>query len=331
MILQRYLFRQFASAMLYQTAVLVMIIYLIQSLRFFKWIAQRQITFTEFAQLSILLIPQFMTYLIPFAAIFSLLYTLEQLKNKQELTALSVLGVSDIQILKPALWLILCIVAMQTNLHIIAPKSTQKFQMQEQQFLTRLDAHMIKPGQLQTINNAVVYVKKTHDNCLDDIFLYYELLDKKMFVTAKTGSLQKHCIDLKQGQYIQVDMKDNSQQTVAFDSLMYDLGPLKSRHIPLAELLQGQKWRCLWQLFTRQKTPACQKAMSCGTGGCTLPNQTELLLRIVKIILPLLCFLILWRFFRNRNFFLIGLICCVLNLAFIGLANVAPFSLKILG
>lgn len=330
MILHRYLFRQFSSAMLYQTIVLSMIIYLIQSLRFFKWIAQRQITFVEFAQLSILLIPQFMTYLIPFAAIFSLLYTLVQLRNKQEITALSVLGVSDIQILKPALLLILCVVVVQMNLQILAPKSTQKFQQQEKQFLTRLDVHMIKPGQLQTINNAVVYAEKIHGHYLNGIFLYYELSDKKMFVTAKIGLLQKHCIYLKEGQYTQVDRQNNSQQIVNFKALTYDLGPLKSRWVPMSELLQGQKWKCLWQLLTQQKQLACQKEMNCRDGLCLIPNQTELLLRLVKIILPLLCFGILWRFFRSKNFFWIGIGCCCLNLMLIGLANVLPFSLKIM-
>lgn len=329
MILHRYLFRQFASAMLYQTIVLSMIIYLIQSLRFFKWIAQRQITFIEFAQLSILLIPQFMMYLIPFAAIFSLLYTLAQLSNKQEITALSVLGVSDVQILKPALLLILCVVVVQMNLQIIAPKSTQKFQQQEQQFLTRLDVHMIKPGQLQTVNNAVVYVEKTQGHYLDDIFLYYELSDKKMFVTAKRGSLRKHCIYLQEGQYIQVGKYNNSQQTVSFKTLTYDFGPLKSRCVPLSELLQGQQWKCLWQLLTQQKQPACQKEMNCRDGVCLMPNQIELLLRLVKIISPLLCFGILWCFFRSKKFFWIGIGCCCLNLILIGLANILPFSLKI--
>ena len=329
MILQRYLFRQFALAMLYQTIVLSMIIYLIQSLRFFKWITQRQITFVEFAQLSVLLIPQFMTYLIPFAAIFSLLYTLVQLKNKQEIMALSVLGVSDAQILKPAFLLILCVVGVQMNLQIVAPQSMQKFRQQEERILTRLDLHMIKPGQLQTINNAVIYVDKMHENAWDNVFLYYELPGKKMFITAKIGTLKKHCVHLQQGQYIQVDTKNSSQQTVAFDTLTYDLGPLKSRYVPLAELLQGQKWRCLWQLLTQSKTSACQKKMNCSDGVCLMPNQSELLLRLVKIFLPLLCFGILWFFFRSKKFLWIGTGCCCLNLLLIGLANVLPFSLKI--
>ena len=329
MILQRYLFRQFASAMLYQTIVLSMIIYLIQSLRFFKWITQRQITFIEFAQLSVLLIPQFMTYLIPFAAIFALLYTLVQLKNKQEIMALSVLGVPDAQILKPAFLLILCVVGVQMNLHVIAPKSTQIFQQQEQYFLTRLDVHMIKPGQLQTINNAVIYVDQMHSNSLENIFLYYELPGKKMFITAKIGTLKKHCVHLKQGRYIQVDTKNSSQKTVFFDRLIYNLGPLKSRYVPLAELLQGQKWRCLWQLLTQSNTSACQKEMHCSDGVCAMPNQSELLLRLVKIFLPLLCFGILWFFFRSKKFLWIGIGCCCLNLLLIGLANVLPFSLKV--
>lgn len=344
MILQRYLFRQFASALIYQTAALVAIIYLIQSLRFFKWIAYRQISFSEFIQLSVLLIPQFITYLIPFAVIFSLLYTFYQLKNKQELMAFSVLGISDWKILKPTLLVTLCVVFMQIGLHVIAPQSTQKFQQQEQHFLTRLDTPMIKPGQLQTINNAVVYVGKNEKNNLSDIFLYYELKTKDaltvlssiksrtrpdtktsvlMFVTAKKGCLKHNKIHLEQGHYVQVG---NNRQTLSFDTLTYDLGPLKSRVIPLAERLQGARWKCLWKFIHPLKGLSCNK--SCQTLRAS--NETELLLRFVKIMLPFFCSLVLLFSFRKQRFFLIGLACCTLNLTLIGLANILPFSLKIL-
>src|ERR1700722_11536232 len=98
-----YIAKQLAQAAVLITLSLTSIIWLTQALRFIDFIVNRGISFVSFLELTLLLIPSLMLFVIPFAFLCAALYVYYRLMMDSELLVLSGAGLSRFQIALPAI------------------------------------------------------------------------------------------------------------------------------------------------------------------------------------------------------------------------------------
>ncbi len=98
-----YIAKQLTQAAVLLTLSLTSIIWLTQALRFIDFIVNRGISFVSFLELTLLLIPSLMLFVVPFAFLCSVLYVYYRLMMDSELTVLSGAGLSRFQIARPAM------------------------------------------------------------------------------------------------------------------------------------------------------------------------------------------------------------------------------------
>ena len=128
-----YIMKQLAQATLLIAVSLTSIVWLTQALRFIDFIVNRGISFTSFLELTLLLIPSLMLFILPFALLFAVLFVYYRLMMDSELLVLSGAGLSRFQIAKPAIniAIMVSLIAYSISLYIL-PVSYHAFkEMQE--------------------------------------------------------------------------------------------------------------------------------------------------------------------------------------------------------
>ncbi|MEI7670118.1 MAG: LptF/LptG family permease [Pseudomonadota bacterium] len=98
-----YITKNLATTAILVTLSLTSIIWLTQALRFIDFIVNRGISFISFMELTSLLIPSLMLFIIPFALLCSVLFVYYRLMMDSEILVLSGAGLSRFQIALPAI------------------------------------------------------------------------------------------------------------------------------------------------------------------------------------------------------------------------------------
>lgn len=98
-----YIIKHLASTVAVVTVSLTSIIWLTQALRFIDFIVRRGISFGSFLELTLMLIPSLMLFILPFAVLISVIYVYYRLMMDSELLVLSGVGLSRLQIARPAI------------------------------------------------------------------------------------------------------------------------------------------------------------------------------------------------------------------------------------
>src|SRR5215469_11274016 len=98
-----YIAKQLLQAAILITLSLTSIIWLTQALRFIDFIVNRGISFGSFLELTMLLVPSLMLFVLPFAVLCGVLYVYYRLMMDSELLVLSGAGLSRFQIAMPAI------------------------------------------------------------------------------------------------------------------------------------------------------------------------------------------------------------------------------------
>lgn len=97
-----YIMKHLASAAVLITVSLTSIIWLTQALRFIDFIVSRGISFGSFLELTLLLVPSLLFFVLPFALLCAVLYVYYRLMMDSELLVLASAGLSRLQLAKPA-------------------------------------------------------------------------------------------------------------------------------------------------------------------------------------------------------------------------------------
>ena len=98
-----YIMKNLAIAATLVTFSLTSIIWLTQALRFIDFIVNKGISFTSFLELTLLLIPSLMLFILPFALLCAVLFVYYKLMMDSELLVLSGAGLSRLQLAMPAM------------------------------------------------------------------------------------------------------------------------------------------------------------------------------------------------------------------------------------
>lgn len=251
----RYILRQLAGPFLVVTLTLTGIVWLTQSLRFLDLIINKGLSIGGFLYLTLLLLPGFLTIILPIAAFTAILYVYYRLDNDSEILVMRAAGLSHLSLMRPALIMATGVTALTYLLTLyLMPLGFRTFK--DLQFVVR---NSFAPVLIQegTFNNIVtgvtVYVRERSSNGALKGILVHDSRDPERPVTmmAERGAL----VLTKEGPRV-VMVNGNRQEVEAdrgllsllyFDQYSLDLGGLSQS--PTYRWREGGE-RYLHELFS---------------------------------------------------------------------------------
>jgi lipopolysaccharide export system permease protein len=161
-LLDRYLFRQLALALLAVTVGLAALVWLTQSLRFIELVLDRGLSLAVFFELTSLLLPSFFSVILPITTFIVMLFVHLRLAGDRELVVMRSAGLSNWQIARPALALGLLVVAVMALLNFwLVPLSHTAFRQWQFEIRNQLVGVLVQEGVFSTLgNDLTVYARK---------------------------------------------------------------------------------------------------------------------------------------------------------------------------
>lgn len=222
-ILTRYIFRQVALMFLMVSAVILGVLWVIQSLKFMELALNSHASLGVFLKLSVLLLPDLLVIIFPIAGFIGTLFVLHRLALDRELIIMKMSGRSEWKIARPFLsfGVFLTLTLYGINIFIL-PKSFEKLRDIELVLKNSLPAVLVQEGVFNTIKDMTVYVRrKENQNKLKGIFAY--VVDRSEKGAYALMAQEGHLIETPQGP--RVLMIEGNRQQLTSDkqslSLLY--------------------------------------------------------------------------------------------------------------
>ncbi len=239
----KYVLWRLVEATLFVTLALAGVVWLLKSLQYVDLIVNRGISFFTFLNLTVLLLPLFLTYLFPFALFIAVVYTYHRLSMDSEIVVLRAAGLSPLALAKPALILagIVAVICYAFTLYL-QPAGVREFK--DLQFTFRGDYSnvLLQEGAFNTLGDGLtVYIRAREANGVVQGILVHDNRDPAAPVTmmAESGFL----VRTPKGPRLSL-VNGNRQE---FDAVRRSLGLLYFDHhnIDLTSLIgeQGTRWR----------------------------------------------------------------------------------------
>ena len=196
----KYVFKHLLLSTVSVTLILTFSIWLTQSLRFIDFVLLRGFPLTTFFKFIFFLLPDLLSILLPIATFIGVIYTYNKLYGDSELIILRASGLSNLQIVKPALLLcgVVIMVLYSINFYLL-PASFQKFKNMEVEIRTKVGTHMIHAGEFFPIKNVTIFVdQKNTEGVLEGILIQDNSKpNKKVTVMAEQGMILEQDKNLK--------------------------------------------------------------------------------------------------------------------------------------
>lgn len=126
--INRYIFHQMTLGMVLVTAGLTMVIWLTQSLKFVEMIVNRGLTAGRFVYLTALLLPNFLSVILPIALFAVTVFVFHRMISDREMVVMNAVGLSRLAVALPAIGMagVVAFLGYALNLYFL-PKSYQQF------------------------------------------------------------------------------------------------------------------------------------------------------------------------------------------------------------
>jgi lipopolysaccharide export system permease protein len=159
--LDRYILRQLLGALAAVTTALVALIWLTQSLHFVELVVNRGLSLRVFLQLTGLMVPGFLTVILPITTFVVVQFTYQRLTGDRELTVMRAAGLSPWALSRPGLMLASISTALCLILNIwIVPASSEAFRRYQFEIRNRVAAFLLQEGVFTAISDQLtVYVR----------------------------------------------------------------------------------------------------------------------------------------------------------------------------
>jgi lipopolysaccharide export system permease protein len=228
----RYVFRQLFVGMIFVTTGLTCIIWLSQSLRFVELIVNRGVGAGTFFYLTMLMLPNFLTVILPIALFCVVVFIYAKLISDRELVVMRAAGVSQISLAKPALILALFSVGIGYFLNLyLLPNSYRLFREMQWDIRYNYSHVLLREGAFTNVNNnTTLYIReRTADGQLLGILVHDQSDPKNPFtLMAARGALVESeagaRVVMFKGNRQTVDNKTNQLSILYFDRYAFDLG-----------------------------------------------------------------------------------------------------------
>lgn len=226
-----YLARSLLTFFLTILFIIVLIVWLTQSLKFIELITGKGISFNDFLMVTGLLIPPMIYAVLPVAFFISIIALFSHLNNDKELVVLKTSGLSDFQIAKPVIFISLFVMVAHFLVSFyLLPKSYREFKELQEHFKNKLVTFLLEEGVFNTqSNNLTVYIEeKINDTYFKGIFIYNsENKEKPITIMADTGHIIKTNEGPKfilfNGTHQELNVKNNNVSLITFDKYEFGL------------------------------------------------------------------------------------------------------------
>ncbi|MCH8113267.1 MAG: LPS export ABC transporter permease LptF, partial [Proteobacteria bacterium] len=228
----RYILYQLAGPFLFVTLTLTGIVWLTQSLRFLDLIINKGLSVGGFLYLTLLLLPGFLTIILPIAAFTAILYVYYRMETESEILVMRAAGLSHMSLMRPALLMATGVTALTFLLTLyLMPLGFRTFK--DMQFVVRnsFSPVLIQEGTFNNIVTGVtVYVRERSSNGALSGILVHDSRDPERPVTvmAERGMMvstdEGPRIVLRNGNRQEIELEDGQLSLLYFDSYTFDLG-----------------------------------------------------------------------------------------------------------
>lgn len=227
----RYILKQLVMAMVFVTFCLTCAIWLTQSLRYIELIVKHGISLGTFLYLTLLLLPSFLSIVLPIALFSSILFTYNKLWMDRELVVLRAVGVSHIALAVPSLVLatLVMLSGYALNLYFM-PAAYRDFKDMEFAIKNDFSAILLQEGKFNTISDGLtVYVRQRDTDGELLGILVQDTRQPKRPVTyiAERGALVQSSsgprVVLVNGNRQEVERSDGRLSLLYFDTYSVDL------------------------------------------------------------------------------------------------------------
>ena len=228
----RYVFRQLFVGMIFVTAGFTCIIWLSQSLRLVELIVNRGVSAGTFIYLTMLMLPNFLTVILPIAIFCVVVFVYAKLITDRELVIMRAAGLSQMALAKPAILLAVLIVTIGYFLNLyLVPESYRMFRQMQWDIRYNYSHILLKEGAFNSLTDGItVYVReRTSDGQLHGI-LVHDTRDESSPVTlmaargAKVETKSGTRVIMFDGNRQTVDAKTNKLSVLYFDRYVLDIG-----------------------------------------------------------------------------------------------------------
>lgn len=239
----KYILRELVGAMLFVTFALTGVVWLSHSLRFVDLIVNRGLSIGTFFHFTLLLMPTFLSVILPFALFCAVVYTYHRLTIDSELVVLRAAGLSQIALARPALILagVVTLVCYSIMLYFM-PLGFREFRDRYVVIRGDYTQILLREGTFNKIVKGItVYVRTSLSNGELRGILVHDNRDPNSPVTmmAERGALVRSPdgprLLLINGNRQEVDANGRSLRLLTFDRNIFDLSNLAGA--------KGPRWR----------------------------------------------------------------------------------------
>ncbi|MFQ5954346.1 MAG: LPS export ABC transporter permease LptF [Kiloniellales bacterium] len=221
----RYIVGQVAGMLIFVTVGLTLAIWLSQSLRFVDLIVNKGLPVATFMYLALLLLPRFLTIVLPIALFCAVLFTYNKLMNDRELVVMRAVGLGQGALVRPALMVAFAAMAVLYALNLyLLPVSYRAFKNLYTDIRNEYYSLVLREGTFQDLTDGfTVFVReRSRSGSLVGI-LVHDSRDPEKPVTymAESGAListeASPRVVLLQGNRQEIDPKTNYVSWLYFD------------------------------------------------------------------------------------------------------------------
>ena len=327
----RYVLRQLFVGMVLVTIGLTCIIWLSQSLRFVEMIVNQGVTASTFIYLTMLMLPNFLTVILPIALFCVTLFIYSKLVSDHEMVIMRAAGESQIALAKPAIIMALMVVTLGYALNLyLMPNSYKMFR--ELQWEIRNYSHiLLKEGAFTNFSGVTVYVReRSKDGQLLGILAYDQREPEKVetWMAAKGALVQSDDgarVVMFDGNRQVIDAETKQLSILYFDQGVLDLKELGAGAPLSKDRFREARERNLSELLNIENEPNFSKR---DIGKFTIEAHKRLTspLTALGFTLIAICFLVLGSFNRRSQVRQITIAVCIvlgLLISSLGLENLA--------
>ena len=252
--LGRYILWQLVVGMILVTVGLTCVIWLSQSLRFVELIVNRGLTAGMFIYLTALLLPNFLSIILPIALFTVVVFTYSKLITDREMVVMSSAGLSQSAVARPALVLALVVVVIGYALNLyFLPTSYSMFRELQWDLRYSYSHIALEEGAFNTMSPGVtVYVReRTKDGQLHGLLVHDNRRpDKPTTLMAERGALVESAdgarVVMFKGNRQHVDKKTNKLSVLYFERYTFELDSAKK---DAGERYREARERMIGELF----------------------------------------------------------------------------------
>ena len=324
-IYSRYIFLQIFSAFGLILAVLCGLIWFSRAISLAEFASQSGVGVLKFLQLSLLILPSLLVFLIPIALVCAIIIVFNRLLINHEATILRSCGIDKFHIITPILLnALICLAFSYFITLFLMPYANQQIRHNKTEIFSNFANALILPQVFQEIQDVTIYVQDRKDDKLSGILIYQDKKNQsKLVITAKEGQIvnldEQIWLNLHQGSIQQFENQENSN-ILYFEKYSFNL----IDNNPITKHILKDRERYLHQLIIHdqidEKTVA--KFFS--------EFHERLVYPLFSVVLSLIVLFVMFkgdfnRFGNRKNIFKAVVICVIFiasNIAFFDLIEI---------